>query len=194
MKIKKQRFTISIAAVLMVCLLVSGYFAVAQPGPADEPLVTQSYLDAVIAPAAMQQDEDGVGTNPVSARIHALSRQIDEHITAAAAALASDETFLKRISAAGGGTAADSGTWEPVTMSAGQKLYLAAGSEIVLRSGAASCIVSGGRGLVNLSSVGELSDGQPLSLYALYTAPTQSAGLQAVERTKLLVSGDYSVA
>ena len=73
-------------------------------------------------------------------------------------------------------------------------MYLAVGSEVVLRSGAANCFESGEKGLVNLSEVGELSEGEELDLYALYTATTQSAGLQATERTKVLISGDYSVA
>lgn len=196
MKIKQQRFITSTAAVLMVCLLVSGYFAVAQSGSSDDPLVTQSYLDAVITPKAMQTVENAANAqaNTLSARINELSQKLNESITAAAAAVASDETFLKRVSAAGGGTAADSGTWQSLTLSAGQKVYLAAGAEVVLRSGAATCVESGGRGLVNLSEVGELSEGETLDLYALYTATTQSAGLQASERTKVLISGDYSVA
>lgn len=197
MKPIQQRLTISVAAVLMICLLVSGYFAVAaESGSADDPLITQSYLDAVVTPKAMQAAEQVVGeqTNALSARINALSQQIDEKITAAAAALASDETFLKRVAAAGGGTAADNGTWKALTLSAGQKVYLAVGSEVVLRSGTATCFESGGRGLVNLSDVGEATEGQTLALYALYTAPTQSSGLLASERTKVLISGDYSLA
>lgn len=196
MKPIEQKITISIAAVLMVCLLVSGYFAVAaESGSADDPLITQSYLDAVVTPKAMQAAKDAVGeqSNALSARINAISQQIDEKITAAAAALASDETFLKRVAAAGGGTAADEGTWKSLTLSAGQKVYLAVGSEVVLRSGEASCFESGGKGLVNLSDVGELTEGQPLALYALYTATTQSSGFQVSGRTKALISGDYSL-
>ncbi len=196
MKPTPQKLTISIAAVLMLCLLVSGYFAVAaESGSVDDPLITQSYLDAVVTPKAMQAAEQAVGeqANALSTRINALSKQLDQKITAAAAALASDETFLKRIAAMGGGTAADSGTWKALTLSAGQKVYLAVGSEVVLRSGGATCFESGGKGLVNLSEVGELTDGQPLALYALYTATTQSSGFQASERTKVLVTGDYSL-
>ncbi len=196
MKMKQQRFVISIAAILMICLLVSGYFAVAQPGSSDDPLITQSYLDAVVTPKAMQAAETAADeqANTLAARINALSQQLNESITAAAASLASDETFLKRVAAAAGGTAADSGTWESVTLSAGQKVYLAAGSQVVLRSGEATCVESAGKGLVNLSVVGELTQGQSLSLYALYTATTQSSGFQASERTKALICGDYSVA
>lgn len=196
MKPIEQKLTISIAAVLMMCLLVSGYFAVAaESGSADDPLITQSYLDAVVTPKAIQAAEAAAGeqSNALSARINAISQQIDEKITAAAAALASDETFLKRVAAAGGGTAADSGTWKALTLAAGQKVYLAVGSEVVLRSGAANCFESGEKGLVNLSEVGELTEGQPLALYALYTATTQSSGFQASERTKVLISGDYSL-
>lgn len=196
MKPIEQKLTISIAAVLMMCLLVSGYFAVAaESGSADDPLITQSYLDAVVTPKAIQAAEAAAGeqSNALSARINAISQQIDEKITAAAAALASDETFLKRVAAAGGGTAADNGTWKALTLAAGQKVYLAVGSEVVLRSGAANCFESGEKGLVNLSEVGELTEGQPLALYALYTATTQSSGFQASERTKVLISGDYSL-
>ena len=64
----------------------------------------------------------------------------------------------------------------------------------MLRSGSATCIESGGSGLVNLSEVGEVSQGESLSLYHLYTATTQSSGLCAAERTKVLISGDYSIA
>mgnify|MGYP003379646899 CR=1 FL=1 len=97
MKIKQQRFITSTAAVLMVCLLVSGYFAVAQSGSSDDPLVTQSYLDAVITPKAMQTAENAANAqaNTLSARINELSQKLNESITAAAAAVASDETFLK---------------------------------------------------------------------------------------------------
>ena len=193
MKMRQQKFIISTAAVLMICLLVAGYFAVSQSSAGRTPLVAQSYLDAVAAPkasgAAGRTDDD-----TLSGRINALSQQIDEGITAAAAAFASDETFLKRVSAAGGGTAADSGAWVPLTLSAGQKVYLAADAEVVLRSGTATCIESGGRGLINRSEVGELAEGEALERYALYTAAAQSSGFRATERTKALISGDYSVA
>ncbi len=196
MKPTPQKLTISVAAVLMLCLLVSGYFAVAaESGSAEDPLITQSYLDAVVTPKAVQAAEQAAGeqAGALSARLNALTQQLDQKITAAAAALASDETFLKRVAAMGGGTAADSGTWKSLTLSSGQKVYLAVGSEVVLRSGAATCFESGGKGLVNLSEVGELTEGQSLSLYALYTATTQSSGFQATARTKVLVTGDYSL-
>lgn len=194
---KKQRFIITTAAFLMVCLLVSGYYAVAaEYGSADDPLITQSYLDAVITPKAVQAAESAAQgqADTLAARITALSNDLNDRITAVAAVLASDETFLKRVAAAGGTTAADSGDWKTVTLSAGQKVYLAAGAELVLRSGAATCVESAGKGLVNLSEVGELSQGDDLTLYNLYTATTQSSGLLAAERTKVLISGDYSVA
>ena len=193
MKMRQQKFIISTAAVLMICLLVAGYFAVSQSSSGRTPLVAQSYLDAVATPKA-SGSADGAADGTLSGRINALSRQLDEGLTAAAAAFASDETFLKRVSAAGGGTAADSGAWVPLTLSAGQKVYLAADAEVVLRSGNATCIEGGGRGLINLSEVGELSEGETIDLYALYTAATQSSGLLATERTKALISGDYSVA
>lgn len=194
---KQQKITISLAAALMICLLVSGYFAVAAPlGSADDPLITQSYLDAVVTPKAMQTAEMAVGeqANTLTARINALSQKIDEQIMVAAASLASDETFLNRVAAASGGHIDHSASWQSVTLQAGQKVYLAAGSKVVMRSGKAVCFQSAGKALVNLSDVGELQDGQPLELYALYTATTQSSGFQTSERTKVLISGDYSLA
>ena len=193
---KQQKFITTTAAILMVCLLISGYYAVAaEYGSADDPLITQSYLDAVVTPKAVAAAETAADAqaDTLSARISALSDQLDARITQAAAALASDEVFLSRVAAAGG-TTASSGSWKTITLSAGQKVYLAAGAELVLRSGSATCIESGGSGLVNLSEVGEVSQGESLSLYHLYTATTQSSGLCAAERTKVLISGDYSIA
>lgn len=197
MKIKEEKMKITLAAILMMCLLVSGYFAVAaQPGSADDPLVTQSYLDAVVTPKAMQIAENVAGeqVSELTARINALSQKIDEKIMSAVAALASDETFLKRVAAISGNTSTDTANWQSVTLQAGQKVYLAAGTQVVLRSGKAICFESADKGLVNLSTVGELTDGQSLELYALYTATVQSSGFQTSERTKALISGDYSLA
>lgn len=194
---RQQKFIITTAAMLMVCLLISGYYAVAaDAGSAEDPLITQSYLDAVILPKAEQTAKDAADdqANTLAARIAALSAELDSKLTVAAAALATDEAFLSRVAAAGGGTAADQDGWQSLTLSAGQKVYLAAGAQLVLRSGGASCIESAGAGLVDLTDVQELSHGDALTLYDLYTAKTQSSGLQATERTKLLISGDYSVA
>ena len=52
MKMRQQKFIISTAAVLMICLLVAGYFAVSQSSSGRTPLVAQSYLDAVATPKA----------------------------------------------------------------------------------------------------------------------------------------------
>ena len=86
---KQQKFITTTAAILMVCLLISGYYAVAaEYGSADDPLITQSYLDAVVTPKAVAAAEDAAGAqaDTLSARISALSDQLDARITQAAAA------------------------------------------------------------------------------------------------------------
>ena len=72
---KQQKFITTTAAILMVCLLISGYYAVAaEYGSADDPLITQSYLDAVVTPKAVAAAEDAAGApaDTLSARISAL--------------------------------------------------------------------------------------------------------------------------
>ena len=55
----RRRFTITVGAVLMVCMLITGYAAVAaEYGSAEDPLITQSYLEQVLAPSLTSAAEN----------------------------------------------------------------------------------------------------------------------------------------
>ncbi len=190
----RRRFTITVGAVLMVCMLATGYAAVAaEYGSADDPLITQSYLEQVLTPSLTAEAENSAKTqsrtyqSAMERKIVELSQALDNTVASLAARLAQDAQFADDVSDA----AQDS--WQEVTVAAGANLRLDVDTEIVLRRGSATCVESAGTGLTDLSGGGVLSADEALSVDHRYIATTQGAGLHAVSEVTALVNGGHAV-
>jgi hypothetical protein len=173
--VNKRSFIISTGAVMMLCMLATGYAAIAaEYGSAEDPLITQSYIDEVLTPKTQRQIE------------------VQNALDARFLTLASDEDFMRKV-AAQVGSATDVSGWQAVTVSSGETLKLSAGSQVVVRSGSAKCISSGGAGLTDLSAGAKLPGGDALAASSLYYATTEGSGFRASTEVKALVVGSYTI-
>lgn len=194
----RRRFTITVGAVLMVCMLATGYAAVAaEYGSADDPLITQSYLEQVLTPSLTTAAEDAAKTqagtyqSAMERKIVEMSQALDNKIASLAAKLAKDDTFAQKVADAGGAGEADA--WESVNVAPGSTLTLDVDTEIVLRKGSATCVESAGTGLTDLSGGGVLSADESLVQDHRYIATTQNAGFHASSSVTVLINGGHSV-
>lgn len=181
----KERFIISFAAALAVCLLIAGYAAMtatytaaaAPPVPADymaEVLTHTAPSDADALPGKLQQAQSVFGTG----------------IADAFSFFAPDAVYAKRIAEARGEAISD---WTTLNLTGGEKIYLAKGSFLILRKGYATCIESADTGLTDVGVSRTLEQGDELSTGTLYTATVPAAGIYVSAPCTALLSGDYSL-
>jgi hypothetical protein len=193
--VNKRSFIISTGAVMMLCMLATGYAAIAaEYGSAEDPLITQSYIEEVLTPKTQRQIDSTVSAQASSftTLFEQRLRAVQDALDARFLTLASDEDFMRKV-AAQVGSATDVSGWQAVTVPSGQTLKLSAGSQVVLRSGSAKCISSGGAGLTDLSAGAKLPGGDALAASSLYYATTEGSGFRASSEVKALVIGSYTI-
>ena len=150
---KKSLITIALVAALAMVAAVTVY-AVANYGSREDPLVTSSYLQDVVQPRM----EDAYRST--------LNGAIGEM----------EEQFADQVAAAGG-------TYVLVTLENGQTLTGRAGTEVLMRSGAAIDLATGETAAV----------GTKLTENHLYLLQTDGAGVRASADTTVMVRGGYSI-
>ena len=188
----KQRWMICTAAMLIVCLLICGY-AAATAGDSNDPLITQSYLELVLTPKAVAAAQTAAQAQATSLKtqfdseVDILEQSLYTRIDTAAAALANDANFIEQVVDAGGKSAAG---WVEVRLSSGDVLTLTSGSELVLRSGTATCVGT----LINVTNVSNVAAGTAISANTYFKSMSVSSGVQASGACTVLVYGSYNVA
>lgn len=156
---KKTLITIALVAALAMVAAVTVY-AVANYGSREDPLVTSSYLQDVVQPRM----EDAYRST--------LNGAIGEM----------EEQFADQVAAAGG-------TYVLVTLENGQTLTGRAGTEVLMRSGAAVTQSAA----VDLTSGTTAAAGTKLTENHLYLLQADGAGIRASADTTVMVRGSYSV-
>ena len=169
MRLKKNIIYTAIIAVLAGLLLLSYFYtpAIAQPGTASDPLVTQRYVDERIA--------------ELQGQIALLQAQI---------------TALQQGQGQPGGAPAVGGQVVPFTplfVPGGSTLIAEAGVEFILRSGSAN-VIAGPNGLVDVTAGRDVGNGQAVSRNHLMLVPaTDGRGLSFVSDAWLMIKGGFTV-
>ncbi len=177
---RPDRVTAIFGAIVLTCVVVVGAFsASAAGGDRDDPLVTLSYLTQVVTPELMKKVDEQVKDNE-----RALTDKLDAAI---------DEYARQMERALGQGTGA-SASYVPVSLSAGQTLSPAAGSELLLRSGSAQIAAGASPALLDATAGSSLETGGSLAANHLYVAPLDGVRLSAPTAAVFLVRGAYTVA
>lgn len=140
-------------------------------GSSSDPLVTLSYLTDVFTP-----DMDKLIEEKAEAQATKLSASLDGRLSA----------LEQRVEAAEGVVAA--ANYTALSLKSGESLRLEAGSELLLRSGSASC----GAALTDLSGTAALAAGQALTPNHLYLADAACSVTVSADAL-LLVRGGYSL-
>ena len=172
---KKQKLYIGLAVILGV-LFISGVTAIAVSsfGTQSNPLATKSYIDNIASKNIMSSLEETVNKK---------------------AAELSDK-FTKQVNSfSGGGTVSSPASFEVITMKKSQVIRCAVGTEILLRSGSATCYGGSAPRLVNVTDGTALETaGSALTLNNMYMVSIYNNGLRAqADNTVIMVSGEYTI-
>ncbi len=203
---KSRKWTLSLAALLLVVLMSTCYLAItAEYGSKDDPLVTLSYINDVLAPEATAKidaifDEKASEFDSlISSKMSSIQSEIDQKVAQSASSTPSD-ALVQAVKAAVleelGGSAPSgqsSSSWKVIKLEKGRSLTAEVGCEILLRIGSSQCVASGSPGLINLSSGTDLSNGGSLSINNLYIVTIQGRGIRATSDATLLINGTYTI-
>ncbi len=170
---KRSRKTVRIAVIAAAAVAAVSLGALAADvGSESDPLVTLSYLTQQFTPSVLSQ--------------------VDGQITKAKAELAAQ--LDAKIQGGGGGSVSSaSSVFETVTLAQGQKVVGAAGCEMMLRSGSATCTAANNPGLIDLTGGAELNAGAAVTANHLYMTTEGSGGMTAATAATVLVRGSYTV-
>ncbi|MDY8022643.1 hypothetical protein [Paenibacillus polymyxa] len=190
----KSRYKVSLAAVLLGGGIVAGSLmnnsvngasSSGQPGTADDPVVTKSYVDQKIAQAI----KGGVSASNTSSKTTSSN---------APASNATSNTTASGTSGAGKtSTPEQTEDLKVVDVKPGQKLIAKAGSEFILRNGYAVVYSMDASGAIDITSGTEIVHNQAVEKNHLLSFPREGRGIQVKEGQKfglvVMVRGGYTV-
>ncbi|MBE0337514.1 hypothetical protein [Paenibacillus sp. 23TSA30-6] len=192
----KSRYKVSLAAVLLGGGIVAGSLmnnsvngasSSGQPGTADDPVVTKSYVDQKIAQAL----KGGTTTNTSSSKTTSSA--------ASSTTNATSNATTSGASSSGKASSAVEHTEElkVVDVKPGQKLIAKAGSEFILRNGYAVVYSMDASGAIDITSGTEIVHNQAVEKNHLLSFPREGRGIQVKEGQKfglvVMVRGGYTL-
>jgi len=203
-----KKYKASVAILLLAALVVAGYFAIAADyGTAEDPLVSLSYIEDVLAPKIDAKVDEiinekiGTAATELEDKVNSVSGIVEDKISEYASKSADEivtDSFLQsvadKVAAKGATQGGQSSTFALVDIPAGKTLTAKVGCEMVLRVGSATCVASGTPGLIDLTTGGDLAGGKALEKNHLYLCTIDGRGVKATANVKILVRGPYSIA
>lgn len=205
---KQKKWKAITSAILLAALVVAGVLAIAaEYGTSDDPLVSLSYINNVLAPQISEKvdeiiaEKTGALESELDAKVSSLSGEINDKISEYTSK-SSDEivtdAFVDSVAAKvaekiGAAQSSSSSTFTLVKLTSGQTLTAKVGCEILLRIGDATCVSSGTPGLIDMTTGGDLAGGKPLEKNHLYLCTVDGRGVKAASNITILVRGPYSV-
>lgn len=185
----RRRFTITVGAVLMVCMLATGYAAVAaEYGSSDDLLISQSYLEQIFTPSLSADREQA---SSIAEKIAQMSQMLDHRVAALISKIGRQDVFEKKPVS---DHVSEGESWEAVTVAPGKTMKLGVNAEFVLQKGGGTCLESAGTGLTDQSSGKVLSADETLEVNHRYLATTKNAGFRATSCSTVIVLGSYALA
>ncbi|KZE70218.1 hypothetical protein AV545_20470 [Paenibacillus jamilae] len=189
----KSRYKVSLAAVLIGGGIVAGSLmnnsvngasSSGQPGTADDPVVTKSYVDQKIAQAV----KGGVSSSSTSSKT-ASSTAPATNTTTSMSSVTSN--------AAKSSTVEQTEALKVVDVKPGQKLIAKAGAEFILRNGNAVVYSMDASGVIDITSGTEIVHNQAVEKNHLLSFPREGRGIQVKEGQKfglvVMVRGGYTI-
>ena len=176
---------------VMLFLLVAIVFAQAagEAGSSSNPLATKDYVDREIAKLAAQIGSSSGGSSGTvnSAAVEQLKNDVGDLTRVVIDALARLNDLDKRV------TVVENG-FVVISMKKGQILELGGGSEVILRSGAATAISGESGTLVDVSAGKDLNHGVAVPVQHLVIAPKgDGRGFKITADAWLIVRGGYTI-
>ncbi|MEC0111171.1 hypothetical protein P4H27_29910 [Paenibacillus taichungensis] len=150
-----------------------------QPGTADDPVVTKSYVDQQIQKALGGSTNTGSGSTSGS-----------NSGSTGTGSTGGDTTLPPLVSGS-------SDAVEIVTVKPGQQLIGASGAEFIVRSGKAVIVSEGTNGVADLTDGVDLTNGQTAPTNHLLSFPRDGRGITVLDGNKysltVMVRGGYSL-
>ncbi|MNW39661.1 hypothetical protein D3C74_167530 [compost metagenome] len=190
----KSRYKVSLAAVLLGGGIVAGSLmnnsvngasSSGQPGTADDPVVTKSYVDQKIAQAikggGTASNTSSKATSSTVPATNATSNPSASGTSGAGKTSTPEQTEALKV----------------VDVKPGQKLIAKAGSEFILRNGYAVVYSMDASGAIDITSGTEIVHNQTVEKNHLLSFPREGRGIQVKEGQKfglvVMVRGGYTV-
>ena len=194
---------------LLALMMMAGFMAIAaEYGSQEDPLVSLSYINNVLAPETLKKIDlaifdklvqangelnaiVGNYTAQIESRIAAYEQQQSDPSSAVSAELVdaiADAVIAKM------GAVPTQEKWEVVKIPKGKTMTFSVGGQVLLRIGSAVCVAPSSPGLINLTAGGELTDGKDLAKNSLYMITVDGRGLKASKEDATVVAiGKYTI-
>jgi len=175
----KKLFIIGLIGGVLASVFFFAAVSANAPGSVDDPLVTRSYVDRLIA------DLTGLGSAQLS------QEQLDTIVNEVINRLGAQGQTQQP----GGQFQHDTGgRYTPVSLRNGQILVGDEGTEIILRTGTAVANSSGQDGLANITMGTDVRNNEEIGANNMLIVPRDDGrGVRATSDTWLLVKGRYSI-
>lgn len=173
MENKKLRAILCAAAAAAVLTAVAS-MAAGGAGSQSDPLVTLSYLTETFTSQIMDR---------LDSLLASRNLQLTQELTG---------QILEQPPQPSAGASGTAPVFTAVTLAPGQTLSGGAGCELLLRSGAASCISASPPGLVDATSGGSIGNGAALQANHLYMM-TDARSVYSASGATFLARGDFTV-
>ncbi|UPK43490.1 hypothetical protein [Paenibacillus pabuli] len=162
-----------------------------QPGTADDPVVTKSYVDQQIQQALGGKISTGSGNTNSGGNNAGTSNTSGANNGSTGTGTTGGDTTLPPL--VSGATDAV----EIVTVKPGQQLIGASGAEFIVRSGKAVIVSEGTNGVADLTDGVDLTNGQAAPTNHLLSFPRDGRGITVLDGNKysltVMVRGGYSL-
>lgn len=164
-----------------------------QPGTADDPVVTKSYVDQQIAQAL--GGNMSVGSSSVSGTKKGTTSSTNA--TATTNATAATNTIVPSVSAPTDPALASNSEVKVVELAPGKKLIAKAGAEFIVRNGKASVYSMDTSGVIDITNGTEIFHNQAVEKNHLLSFPREGRGIQVqkgqTNTVTVMVRGGYSI-
>lgn len=205
---KQKKWKAITSVVLLVSLVVVGALAIAaEYGTSDDPLVSLSYINNVLAPEISEKVDEIIAEKTQSlgsdldAKINSISSEIEDKISQYTSKSADElltDAFVNDVAEkvsekVGAQSSSSPSTFALVKLKSGQTITAKVGCEALLRLGTASCVSSGTPGLIDMTTGADLAGGKPLEKNHLYLCTVDGRGIKATSDATLLVRGPYTI-
>ncbi|MDR0819911.1 MAG: hypothetical protein LBN43_10120 [Oscillospiraceae bacterium] len=157
-------------AALMFAVGIISMAAAGKPGSADDPLITLSYLNDVVTKQITEQT-----SKEITDKLAALEIELNAKIDANTGTIGAVQDKFK-----------------VVTLEAGQTITLSVGAELIHRLGNVTCVAGAAPGLIDSTDGSVLDNGKALAKNHLYLATVEGRGIQASEKSTVVIRGAYN--
>ena len=180
---------ISASVLLTVISVAVMLTANAQPGDADDPLVTKSYIDSIVSSLAAEnaslkeainnlpsKEQETSGEEPAASQFdsEAFASQIEQMVSDAVAGIQNG--------------------YKTVEVALGQTVDLSEGAELIIRTGMCEAVASSSSaGLFDLSDGSVVMGGKTVPAGHYIVAARGERGIKALSDSVVLIRGDYVI-